>query len=402
VAPGNAGTAGIAQNVAIAVDDFPSLGKLCIEHSIDLVVVGPEVPLVKGIRDYFENDAALKNIAMVGPGQEGAQLEGSKDFSKQFMLRHNIPTAKAKTFEAHEVDSALAYINTCKPPIVLKADGLAAGKGVIITEDLDEAKATIKEMLLEKKFGDASAKVLIEEFLKGIELSVFVITDGENYIVLPEAKDYKRIGDGDTGPNTGGMGAVSPVVFADAAFMQKVEERVIKPTVAGLKKENISYKGFIFIGLMNVDGDPFVIEYNARMGDPETQVVMSRIKSDVAELLMAAAKGELKNIRIETDDQFAVTISMVSGGYPGDYKKGLEIKGLEKSSPANFFHAGTKIAGNHVVTDGGRVISATGMGPDLKSARQKAYEGASQLSWEGLYYRKDIGLDLLTLAFQRI
>ena len=243
---------------------------------------------------------------------------------------------------------------------------------------------------------------MVEEFLKGIELSVFVLTDGENYVILPEAKDYKRIGDGDTGPNTGGMGAVSPVVFADAAFMKKVEEQVIKPTVLGLKKENIPYKGFIFIGLMNVEGEPFVIEYNARMGDPETQVVMSRIKSDVAELLMAAAKGELKNINIETDTQFAVTISMVSGGYPGDYKKGIEINGLENPSPANFFHAGTKKAGNNVVTDGGRVISATGMGTDLKTAREKAYQGASQLSWEGLYYRKDIGLDLLTLASQRI
>lgn len=397
VAPGNAGTAALAENVPIAVDDFPALGKLCLENKIELVVVGPEVPLVKGIRDYFENDPALAAIAMVGPGKTGAQLEGSKDFSKQFMLRHNIPTAKAKTFEAHELKEALQYLGTCKPPLVLKADGLAAGKGVIITEDLDETKTVMKEMLHDKKFGEASAKVLVEEFLKGIELSVFVLTDGEHYVILPEAKDYKRIGEGDTGPNTGGMGAVSPVLFADNAFMKKVEEQVIKPTVAGLKKENISYQGFIFIGLMNVNGNPFVIEYNARMGDPETQVVLPRIKNDLVELLYAVGKGQLKNLSIETESQYAVTLSMVSGGYPGDYEKGKEIYGLEKPSPAIFFHAGTKRRDQKVLTDGGRVISATGLGNSLISARAKAYEGASQLHWEGLYYRKDIGQDLLTL-----
>lgn len=398
VAPGNAGTATVAENVALAVDDFVGLGNLCKEKQIELIVVGPEVPLVKGIRDFFESDPGLKNIPMVGPGKVGAQLEGSKDFSKQFMLRNNVPTAKAKTFQASEIDAALQYIDTCKPPLVLKADGLAAGKGVIITEDPTEAKAALKEMLLNKQFGEASAKVLIEEFLKGIELSVFVLTDGKNYVILPEAKDYKRIGEGDTGPNTGGMGAVSPVVFATAAFMKKVEDRVIKTTIAGLQKENISYQGFIFIGLMNVDGDPFVIEYNARMGDPETQVVLPRIKSDLVELLLAAGKGELKNVSIETDSQSAVTISMVSGGYPGDYKKGKEIKGLEKPHQATIFHAGTKMQGNTVVTDGGRVMSATGKGADLTSAIEQAYEGASQLSWEGLYYRNDIGQDLLTLS----
>lgn len=397
VTPGNAGTASFAENVSIAVDDFPSLGKLCLENKIELVVVGPEVPLVKGIRDYFENDSALSSIAMVGPGKIGAQLEGSKDFSKQFMLRHNIPTAKARTFEADELTKALQYLEICKPPLVLKADGLAAGKGVIITDDLEEAKTVMREMLQDKKFGDASAKVLVEEFLNGIEVSVFVLTDGENYVILPEAKDYKRIGEGDTGPNTGGMGAVSPVIFANHAFMKKVEEHVIKPTVTGLKKENIAYQGFIFIGLMSVNGNPFVIEYNARMGDPETQVVLPRIKSDLVELLYAAGKGQLKNMSIETENQYAVTLSMVSGGYPGDYVKGKEIQGLEKPSDAIFFHAGTRRKDQKVLTDGGRVISATGLGDSLISARATAYEGASQLHWEGLYYRKDIGQDLLTL-----
>lgn len=398
VAPGNAGTAAIAENVPLAVDDFTALGKLCKEKQIGLIVVGPEVPLVKGIRDFFEQDPALKNIPMVGPGKVGAQLEGSKDFSKQFMLRNNVPTAKAKTFQANQIEAGLQYIDSCKPPLVLKADGLAAGKGVIITEDPDEAKAVLKEMLLDKKFGDASTKVLIEEFLKGIELSVFVLTDGKNYVILPEAKDYKRIGDGDTGPNTGGMGAVSPVVFANAAFMKKVEDRVIKTTIAGLQQENISYQGFIFIGLMNVDGDPFVIEYNARMGDPETQVVLPRIKGDLVELLLAAGKGELGKASFETDSQHAVTISMVSGGYPGDYQKGKEIKGLEKVNSGIIFHAGTKRKENAVITDGGRVISATGKGSSLASAIRQAYEGASQLTWEGLNYRKDIGQDLLTLS----
>jgi phosphoribosylamine--glycine ligase len=376
VAPGNAGTSIIAENVPIAVDDFVALGELCKKNQIGLIVVGPEVPLVKGIRDFFEKDPALKKILMVGPGQAGAQLEGSKDFSKQFMLRHGVPTAKAKTFQAAELDAALHYIDSCKPPIVLKADGLAAGKGVIITEDMDEAKSAMREMLLDKKFGEASTKVLVEEFLKGIELSVFVLTDGEGYVILPEAKDYKRIGDNDTGPNTGGMGAVSPVSFADEAFMKKVEDSVIKPTIAGLRKDNIPYKGFIFIGLMNVGGEPFVIEYNARMGDPETQVVLPRIKSDFVELLLSAANSQLKNNVLEIATQTAVTISMVSGGYPGDYEKGKEIKGLQKTAEALFFHAGTKTKGDSVLTDGGRVIAATGLGHDLPSAREKAYAAA--------------------------
>lgn len=397
VAPGNAGTATVAENVAIAVDDFAKLGQFCLDNKIDLVVVGPEVPLVKGIRDYFESNPALKNIALVGPGKTGAQLEGSKDFSKQFMVRNNVPTAKAKTFFPETVNESFSYIDSCTPPIVLKADGLAAGKGVIITEDKAEAKAVIKEMLVDKKFGDASAKVLIEEFLNGIEVSVFVLTDGKDYVVLPEAKDYKRIGDNDTGPNTGGMGAVSPVVFANSVFLNKVEEKVIKPTINGLHKEGIAYKGFIFIGLMNVAGEPYVIEYNARMGDPETQVVLPRIKTDFVSLLFAAATGTLQNTSIETHPEYAVTLSMVSGGYPGDYEKGKAIAGLEKISDAVAFHAGTKSKENAIVTDGGRVISMMAMGPDLTSAREKAYRGASLLAWDGLYFRKDIGLDLLAL-----
>lgn len=397
VAPGNAGTAMIAENVAIAVDDFAKLGKFCVDNKIELIVVGPEVPLVKGIRDYFEKDPSLKNIAMVGPGQTGAQLEGSKDFSKQFMVRNNVPTAKAKTFFPETVTESFTYIDACTPPVVLKADGLAAGKGVIITNDKEEAKAVIQEMLVDKKFGEASAKVLIEEFLDGIEVSVFVLTDGKDYVILPEAKDYKRIGDNDTGPNTGGMGAVSPVVFADEVFLKKVEDNVIKPTINGLNKESIPYKGFIFIGLMNVKGEPYVIEYNARMGDPETQAVLPRIKSDLVTLLLAAGKGELKNVSIETDPNYAVTLSMVSGGYPGDYAKGKVITGLDKVSETVAFHAGTKNNQNSVVTDGGRVISMMAMGRDLVTAREKAYQGASLLAWEGLYFRKDIGLDLLAL-----
>jgi phosphoribosylamine---glycine ligase len=402
VAPGNAGTATVAENVPIAVDNFEALGKFCLDSAIDLVVVGPEVPLVKGIRDYFEQNNSLRNIAMVGPGKLGAQLEGSKDFSKQFMLRHGVPTAKAKTFMSGELSEAIAYIENCNPPVVLKADGLAAGKGVVITEDKEEAKAVIKEMLVDKKFGDASSKVLIEEFLDGIELSVFVLTDGEHYVMLPEAKDYKRIGEGDTGPNTGGMGAVSPVVFADAEFMNRVEELVVKPTISGLKKEGIPYKGFIFIGLMNVKGHPYVIEYNARMGDPETQVVLPRIKSDFVDVLLAAAQGTLHKAFIETDTKKAVTISMVSGGYPGDYEKGKTITGFDKIEGVTAFHAGTKKLADTILTDGGRVMAMTGLGDTVAEAREKAYEGASKLCWEGLYFRKDIGLDLLTLEKKQL
>jgi phosphoribosylamine--glycine ligase len=395
VAPGNAGTALVAENVPIDVDDFDMLGKFCVEKTISLVVVGPEGPLVNGIRDYFENEPSLKSILMVGPGKLGAQLEGSKDYSKQFMLRHHIPTAKARTFAVSELVQALDYISQCKPPIVLKADGLAGGKGVVISLSQGEAKAVIKEMLVNKRFGAASSKVLIEEFLNGIELSVFVLTDGKDYVLLPEAKDYKRIGDGDTGPNTGGMGAVSPVIFADAAFMTKIEELVVKPTIAGLNKEGIDYKGFIFVGIMNVGGNPFVIEYNARMGDPETQAVMPRIKSDFVELLAAAAKGELEGKRLEIDTHFAVTIALVSGGYPGSYETGKVIYGLDDEQQATVFHAGTTKQKESVLTHGGRVLAVSGKGNSLEEARAKAYKTASAIKWDGLYYRKDIGQDLL-------
>jgi phosphoribosylamine--glycine ligase len=395
VAPGNPGTASVAENVNIASDDFHRLGQFCQDEDVSLVIVGPEAPLVQGIRDFFESDPRLKQILLVGPGKEGAQLEGSKDFSKQFMLRNDIPTAKARTFNVSELSLAFDYISTCKPPIVLKADGLAAGKGVVISLSQAEAKAVIKDMLVNKKFGEASAKVLIEEFLSGIELSVFVLTDGKDYVMLPEAKDYKRIGEGDTGPNTGGMGAVSPVDFATPAFMERVENEVIKPTIRALNREAIDYKGFIFVGIMNVGGNPFVIEYNARMGDPETQAIMPRIKSDFVEVLVAAARGELKGRKIEIDPHYAVTVALVSGGYPGDYSKGKVVQGLDPSSDNLIFHAGTRKADGEVLTEGGRVVAVTGKGTSLEEARKAAYEKAATIRWEGLYFRKDIGNDLL-------
>jgi phosphoribosylamine---glycine ligase len=399
VAPGNAGTADMASNIALDVTDFKGIADFCLQKEINLVLVGPEAPLVKGIRDYFEKESSLKNILIVGPGKAGAMLEGSKDFSKQFMLKHGIPTAKAKTFTAENVEEALDYIQNCQLPIVLKADGLAAGKGVIIAEDIDTAKENIIDMLQNKRFGDASAKVLVEEFLNGIELSVFVLTDGRNYVVLPEAKDYKRIGEGDTGPNTGGMGAVSPVAFADAEFLRKVEEYVMKPTINGLNSEGIDYKGFIFIGLMNVGGKPYVIEYNVRMGDPETQVVLPRINDDLVELLYACASGNLKNKTITHADFTCMTVCLVAGGYPGDYEKGKAIKGLENIKEQLVFHAGTKHSGNEVLTNGGRVLAITGIGKSLDDARQEVYKGVSQVCWENLYFRKDIGLDLLNSTF---
>ncbi|MBS1505266.1 MAG: phosphoribosylamine--glycine ligase [Bacteroidetes bacterium] len=397
VAPGNAGTSLVATNVPIAVDDFSNLGSFCVENKIELVVVGPEGPLVKGVRNFFADDERLKNILMVGPGRDGAQLEGSKDFSKQFMLKHQVPTARAKTFYSHQTKEAQEYLSALQPPYVLKADGLAAGKGVVIAPTLAEAKEAIREMLEEKKFGDASAKVLIEEFLDGIELSVFVLCDGRHYVILPEAKDYKRIGDNDQGPNTGGMGSVSPVPFADKAFMKKVEERVIIPTVNGLQQEGIDYKGFIFIGLMNVKGDPFVIEYNARMGDPETQSVMMRIKSDLAELFVACAKGELKNKPLEIDPSVALTVVMAAGGYPDHYEKGKVISGLDQGK-AQVFHAGTKSREGKIISDGGRVLAVTGKGNDIGEAIANSYETVQKITWENSYFRKDIGQDLLRLS----
>lgn len=394
VAPGNAGSSSVAQNVAIDVEDFDKLGQFAKDKNIDLIVVGPEASLVKGIRDYFEADSTLNKILMVGPGKSGARLEGSKDFSKQFMVRNGIPTGKAKTFVASQLNEAYTYLDNIKPPIVLKADGLAAGKGVVIAPTVEEAKSVIREMLEDKKFGEASDKVLIEEFLDGIELSVFVMTDGKNYAILPEAKDYKRIGENDTGPNTGGMGAVSPVVFADAAFMKKVEELVIKPTIAGLSKENIPYKGFVFIGLMNIKGEPFVIEYNARMGDPETQVVLPRIDTDFLELLVATAKGELTSQPVPQKKEMAMTVVMVAEGYPGSYGKGKVINGLDNTEGGLVFHAGTKVNGKDVVTNGGRVLAVTGTGAYLDEASEEAYKAVSRIQWDGLYFRKDIGEDL--------
>ena len=397
IAPGNAGTDQLGTNVPIGVEDFEKLGNFCVDRKIDLVVVGPEVPLVKGIRDYFEGKDELKNILMVGPGSKGAQLEGSKDFSKQFMVRHGVPTAKASTFGKDELNDALLFVERFQPPIVLKADGLAAGKGVIIATSVDEAKNSLREMLAENKFGEASAKVLVEEFLEGIELSVFVLTDGKDYVLLPEAKDYKRIGDNDTGPNTGGMGAVSPVIFADEDFMQKVREKIIEPTISGLFEENIAYNGFIFFGLINVKGEPMVIEYNARMGDPETQAVLARVDSDLVELLTATAKKELAGKSAAFSSKSAVTVCMVSGGYPGDYKKGKAISGLGKSEGL-VFHAGTRKMENSIVTDGGRVLAVTGLQDSIESARKSAYSTVSQLNWDDVYFRKDIGLDLLKIA----
>ena len=395
VAPGNAGTAAIATNVNIKVDDFQKIKELVLAESIKLVVVGPEDPLVKGIVDYFKADKQLKKVKIIGPDRKGAQLEGSKDFSKAFMQKYGVPTAFSETFTKETLDNGLDYLDSQNGPYVLKADGLAAGKGVIITESRDEAKASLTEMLTAGKFGSAGDKVLIEQFLKGIELSVFVLSDGKNYVILPEAKDYKRIGEGDTGLNTGGMGAVSPVPFADADFIKKVEELVVKPTLAGLQAEGIHYVGFIFIGLMNDNGNPMVIEYNARMGDPETEVVLPRVKTDMVRLLTAAADGKLDKIKLNINPKTAVTTMVVAGGYPEEYKKGdlMEIPEAEKD--AIVFHAGTQLTDTGVVTNGGRVIALTGMARTMAAAIRKSQKMARKVKFKKKYYRKDIGQDLM-------
>ncbi len=399
VAPGNAGTEAIATNVSIAVTDFVSIRDFVISKNIGLVVVGPEEPLVKGLVDYLQSQPQTSAIPIVGPSQLGATLEGSKDFSKRFMQRNGIPTAAYETFTPSQLEEGMAYLETQKLPIVLKADGLAAGKGVLICQTLEEAKASLKEMLLDQKFGEASSKVVIEEFLTGIELSVFVATDGENYKILPEAKDYKRIGEGDTGLNTGGMGAVSPVIFADRAFMEKVEEKVVKPTVDGLAKEGIPYKGFLFIGLMNKEGEPHVIEYNVRMGDPETEAVLPRIESDFLELLQRIALGNLDSYQLRISSDYALTVVLVSGGYPGSYQKGFPIS-LPGDLPegSEIFHAGTsKTKENILVNQGGRVIAVTGKGKTLEEAMTYAYSSVEKIHWDQVYYRKDIGQDILKL-----
>lgn len=395
VAPGNAGTAQVATNLSIGYNDFEKIAEAIISNEIELIIVGPEEPLVKGIRDYFQSREDLKKVLMVGPDSKGAMLEGSKDFSKNFMVKYGIPTAKSQTFTKDTLQDGLHYLDTQKLPVVLKADGLAAGKGVIIALALDEAKESLKEMLVDAKFGDASNKVVIEEFLTGIELSVFVLTDGKSYKILPEAKDYKRIGEGDIGLNTGGMGAVSPVPFATEKFMRVVENEIVIPTIEGLKKEGIDYNGFIFIGLMNHEGEPQVIEYNARMGDPETEVVLPRIESDFMSLMIATAKSELHEAEFTVSKQHAVTTVVVAGGYPEDYKKGDVIVGYETVKDANIFHAGTKLEGNLIVTNGGRVMALTGMSNTLEMAIQKSQKAAHDILFKGKYYRKDIGLDVL-------
>ena len=394
VAPGNAGTAAIANNININPTDFPAIKDFVLKEKVEMVVVGPEDPLVKGIYDFFLNDADIKHVPVIGPSTVGAQLEGSKEFAKEFLFRHNIPTAAYDSFTAETVEQGCQFLETLQPPYVLKADGLAAGKGVLIIQDLAEAKEELRNMLVHQKFGSASAKVVIEEFLDGIELSCFVLTDGKSYKILPTAKDYKRIGEGDTGLNTGGMGAVSPVPYVDAVLMEKIETRIVKPTIDGFQKDGIPYKGFVFIGLINVKGEPIVIEYNVRMGDPETEVVIPRLKTDLVELFLAVANEKLDQIALEVDERSATTIMVVSGGYPEEFEKGKVITGIENITDSIVFHAGTKLENNQVLSNGGRVLTVTSYGDNFEEAIKKSYQNIAKLQFDKMYFRKDIGNDL--------
>ena len=394
IAPGNAGTAEVGNNVEIGVNDFESIKKFVLSEGIEMVVVGPEDPLVNGIYDFFQEEEELQNISLIGPSKEGARLEGSKEFAKEFMIRHEIPTAKYKAFTKDNLEEGYAFLESLDAPYVLKADGLAAGKGVLILDNLQEAKDELKAMVADEKFGKASSTVVIEEFLSGIELSVFVLTDGDSYKILPSAKDYKRIGEGDTGLNTGGMGAISPVPFADRFYIEKVEREIVKPTVEGLKKDGITYKGFIFIGLINVKGQPKVIEYNVRMGDPETEVVIPRIKSDLLNLLKGIDDGTFSEKDLNINEQAATTVMLVSGGYPEAYEKGKAISGTEDIKESIVFHAGTKNENEQLRTSGGRVIALTSFGENLEEALTKSFASAEKISFKGKYYRKDIGFDL--------
>ena len=394
VAPGNSGTSAIATNLNVGVTDFEAIKKAVLDHNINLVVVGPEDPLVQGIHDFFLNDVELKHVSVIGPQKDAAELEGSKEFAKEFMMRHNIPTATYQSFTKDNVVEGYKFLETLNPPYVLKADGLAAGKGVLILKDLDEAKLELKKMLVDAKFGTASAKVVIEEFLDGIELSCFVLADGRNYKILPTAKDYKRIGEGDTGLNTGGMGAVSPVPFATKDFLVKIEDRIVKPTVEGLAKDNLPYKGFIFIGLIKVGDEPKVIEYNVRMGDPETEVVLPRLKTDLVKIFDAISKQTLSDIELEIDERAATTVMLVSGGYPEAYEKGKEIFGLENVKDSIVFHAGAKDQEGKIVTSGGRVMAVTSYGNTYQEAIKKSYQSINHLCFDKMNYRKDIGFDL--------